>query len=346
MGKKRKRAPLVLAVGKKEKEKKTLKKKEMRKVTSDFHRLSSQLESLRSSLEMKKSHGTQSEISQVEKHISDIENQIADLGGRSSYQQASHQATSSFSTSKWIIGDLQRRGFKAKGGKGKEKEEEKGKEEGVKEEEEAEEYEEEKREGKEGAQPSQKGKLRKRRVLEIGAVNEQLLSCSWLDVRAIDLLSSSPRIEAIDFFSLSSADVTYDVIVCSMVLNCLPAPALRFRGTVMASFASFYLSHQTHDPRGRFVGIAQHLLREKYPLFPPLHPSLPQIFSLRHFDREVIITALPPFLMRPLPIAKGVTKSRICIRSYTRPKPYLGRSSKRIDAESDERQQQVFELAL
>ena len=40
------------------------------------------------------------------------------------------------------------------------------------------------------------------RVLEIGAVNTQLLSVPWLDVRAIDIKSQHPRIEQVDFFDV------------------------------------------------------------------------------------------------------------------------------------------------
>jgi len=36
-------------------------------------------------------------------------------------------------------------------------------------------------------------------LLEIGAVNTQLLSIPWLEVRAIDIQARHPRIEQIDF---------------------------------------------------------------------------------------------------------------------------------------------------
>ncbi|KAE8879922.1 hypothetical protein PF005_g15437 [Phytophthora fragariae] len=59
------------------------------------------------------------------------------------------------------------------------------------------------------------------RVLEVGAINTQLLSCPWLDVRAIDLNSRHERIEQRDFFSLQPAG-EFQVLVSSMVLNCVP----------------------------------------------------------------------------------------------------------------------------
>lgn len=92
-------------------------------------------------------------------------------------------------------------------------------------------------------------------VLEVGAINTQLLEAPGLSVRAIDLRSSHAQIEQCDFFSLphgghieaaptsASASATaapasstsaatlpraYDAIVCSMVLNCVPGGRKRF----------------------------------------------------------------------------------------------------------------------
>lgn len=58
-------------------------------------------------------------------------------------------------------------------------------------------------------------------VLEVGAINTQLLSCPWLNVRAIDLNSRHVRIEQCDFFSLKPAG-EFEIVVSSMVLNCVP----------------------------------------------------------------------------------------------------------------------------
>ena len=75
------------------------------------------------------------------------------------------------------------------------------------------------------------------RVLEIGAVNTQLLDTPGLAVRAIDLHALDPRIEQRDFLSLTrggemdaASGVTqlYDAVVCSMVLNCVPDERKRF----------------------------------------------------------------------------------------------------------------------
>ncbi len=78
--------------------------------------------------------------------------------------------------------------------------------------------------------------------MEVGAINTELLDAvvettssgetkHRLEVRAIDLHSMEARIEEADFLKLPfcSEDVKerYDVIVCSMVINCVPTPADR-----------------------------------------------------------------------------------------------------------------------
>ena len=82
-------------------------------------------------------------------------------------------------------------------------------------------------------------------LLEVGAVNTQLLACPWLDVRAIDIRPAARGIEALDFFDLPvpeegaqavdggkeecapSTSSSFDVVVCAMVLNCVATPELR-----------------------------------------------------------------------------------------------------------------------
>ncbi|KAK1940511.1 25S rRNA adenine-N(1) methyltransferase [Phytophthora citrophthora] len=64
------------------------------------------------------------------------------------------------------------------------------------------------------------------RVLEVGAINTQLLSCPWLNVRAIDLNSRHERIEQRDFFSLKPTG-EFQVVVSSMVINCVPGAEKR-----------------------------------------------------------------------------------------------------------------------
>ena len=57
-------------------------------------------------------------------------------------------------------------------------------------------------------------------VLQIGAVNAQLLSGPWLSVRAIDLRPCLPSIEQADFLQLQPAG-DFDIVVCAMVHNCV-----------------------------------------------------------------------------------------------------------------------------
>ena len=75
------------------------------------------------------------------------------------------------------------------------------------------------------------------RVLEVGAINTQLLEEPELATRAIDLHAINSRIEQCDFFSLhyggeldaaTGTSIPYDAVVCSMVLNCVPEPRRRF----------------------------------------------------------------------------------------------------------------------
>ena len=99
------------------------------------------------------------------------------------------------------------------------------------------------------------------RLLEIGAINTQLLDAAArtrvarvtatndnnlddkqrhdttnqvervhrLQVQAIDLRSTNPRIEQRDFFELPLSEQPYDVLVNSMVINCVTTPEQRGR---------------------------------------------------------------------------------------------------------------------
>mmetsp|Transcript_34532 Transcript_34532/g.97399 ORF Transcript_34532/g.97399 Transcript_34532/m.97399 type:complete len:295 (-) Transcript_34532:76-960(-) len=168
MGKKKKVAkkPVTLLGGPKA----VVGKKHARKVTSEFHRLT---------VEIAKTENAQDRA--------ELEQKLEQLGGRRAYQEASILATQSFSTSRWVVGNLQKRGYKGR-----------------------------------LSQDSP-------RLLEVGAINTQLLSCKWLDVRAIDLESTHPRIEKKDFFSFAGDLAKFDIIICSMVVNCVPASEERGR---------------------------------------------------------------------------------------------------------------------
>jgi len=79
-------------------------------------------------------------------------------------------------------------------------------------------------------------------VLQIGAVNAQLLSVPWLSVRAIDLRPCLPSIEQADFLQLQPAGA-FDIVVCAMVLNCVPTA--KDRGDMLLK-ARGHLQHGGH----------------------------------------------------------------------------------------------------
>jgi 25S rRNA (adenine2142-N1)-methyltransferase len=60
------------------------------------------------------------------------------------------------------------------------------------------------------------------RILEVGAINTQLVNTPWLNTDALDLNSRHPKIQQIDFFEFPCVPGEYDVVVSSMVINCMP----------------------------------------------------------------------------------------------------------------------------
>ena len=78
-------------------------------------------------------------------------------------------------------------------------------------------------------QTSKASPRRNLRLLEVGAINTQLLDAASkpgvrLSVRALDLRSTDPRIEAADFSALPVPEPPeHDALMCSMVLNCAAA---------------------------------------------------------------------------------------------------------------------------
>ena len=75
------------------------------------------------------------------------------------------------------------------------------------------------------------------KTLEVGAINTDLMSAKFLDVRAIDVKSRHPKIEQLDFFDMPVEAESYDVIHSSMVVNCVPTAELR--GEMIARTATF-----------------------------------------------------------------------------------------------------------
>lgn len=139
-----------------------------------------------------------------------LNHMIDEMGGRVEYQRASQVSTSFFSTSKWVLGVLHRNGWAY------------------------------------GISPDQGTRPRRStRVLEIGAINTELLDAAKktqykLQVRSIDLHSLHEGIEEMDFLQMSvEKDVhrRYDAVVCSMILNCVPCP--KDRGEMLARLHHF-----------------------------------------------------------------------------------------------------------
>ena len=152
-------------------------------------------------------------------------NNLEAMGGREEYQRASQLNTSLFSTSKWVIGLMGSWGWL------------------------------------EGIKVDGDDSRRDVRTLEIGAINTQLLDAAKktrlrrssgesegdvaakavrvyrLNVRAIDIRSTDPRIEQSDFFALPTPKVAYDAIVCSMVINCVTSP--QDRGKMLVKVFNF-----------------------------------------------------------------------------------------------------------
>jgi hypothetical protein len=209
---------------------------------------------------------------------------ISEIGGREEYQRASQLNTSLFSTSKWVLGVLGRWGWL----------------DGLSTDGNA---------SLDGDRQQQKSSQKKKprrdvRLLEIGAINTQLLDAASrtrvervtsqdekrgsdekhtnqlervhrLQVKAIDLRSTNPRIQQMDFFKLPlpiDQHQPYDVLVNSMVINCVT----------------------TTEQRGKMLFLCYHQLRPGGVLFLTL-PKLCLIQSKymhRKYFEEILTKAV------------------------------------------------------
>jgi 25S rRNA (adenine2142-N1)-methyltransferase len=198
-------------------------------VTTQFHKLTRQRD--------------QASEEGDETRAQELTRAIDDLGGRAEYQRASQVSTSFFSTSKWVLGYLSRNGWihgrplsRCCTGV-----DQRGRDQPTSDTEDA-------LRGSEGElQRSPRNEQRKRverrptRILEVGAVNLELFNAAKVNasarssrrgivVRAIDLHAMHSEIEEVDFLEMSVSvreEDRYDVIVCSMVLNCVTSPTRR-----------------------------------------------------------------------------------------------------------------------
>ena len=128
---------------------------------------------------------------------------LEDRRGR--YQEASALSTALHSTSRWVLRVLRRRGVLGAAANARPPDA-----------------------AANARPPDAAANARPPALLEVGAVNTQLLDARGLAVRAIDVRSSMQRIERVDFFDLRPQG-SYDVVVCALVLNCLPDAAARGR---------------------------------------------------------------------------------------------------------------------
>lgn len=187
-------------------------RKRARKITTEFHRLTRQVEAA---------------TEQDEQAL--LRRKIAQL--RPEYQKASQTSVSFFSTSKWVIGYLSRNGWLY----GIRSQHDPPRPPSL-------------RQTKE--EKTAKTNRRNTHLLEIGAINTELLDASAavkddkspkyrLSVRAIDIHSMDPRIEEADFLKISTPQTNhqYDVIVCSMVINCVATA--KDRGLMLARIYRF-----------------------------------------------------------------------------------------------------------
>lgn len=176
-----------------------------RKATAEFHALLHQEEVLLKA-------GTDAASTEA---LEAVRANIQAMGGRRAYQDASRLNTREFRSSRLVTSSLSRLGLRPASGQGRLK------------------------------------------VLEIGAINPDLQRCRWMDTRAIDVLATAPGVEERDLFTLVppalaagrttrasggpvtsvpssvAADGPFDVVVCSMVLNCVTQPSARGRMLAM-----------------------------------------------------------------------------------------------------------------
>ena len=183
-------------------------RKKARKVTTLFHKLTKERDAA----------AAQQNFEEVRR----LDSEIDAMGGRPEYQRASVLSTSFHSTSKWVLGQLKQNGWLygirmvSPNHQGQDQQME------------------------QGRKRLRELPRRQTRILEVGAINTELLDAAdssrgdkyKLHVRAIDIHSMAKgRIEEYDFLDLPYIDrdiqKRYDVIVCSMVINCVTTPEKR-----------------------------------------------------------------------------------------------------------------------
>lgn len=195
-------------------------RKKARKVTTLFHKYT-------------RERDTAQELGKTVE-VERLDRLIEEMGGRTEYQRASQVSTSFHSTSKWVLGVLSRNGWLH----------------GI--------VTESKSELEAEPKPTSKKCPRRNTLcLEVGAINTELIDAAActvseketgvkvkkyrLHVNAVDIHSMHPGIEEADFLTIpipsQNPEKRYDVIVCSMVLNCVTSP--KKRGNMLARLYHF-----------------------------------------------------------------------------------------------------------
>jgi len=206
-------------------------RKKARKVTSLFHKLTQQMDRAK----------TKNDAEGIQR----ISEEIDDMGGREEYQRASQLSTKFHSTSRWVIKVMGSKGWT----NGLPIDED------------------DCEDSQDSPEVRKEPEVKERRavqILEVGAINTELVDAARrtkrirkkkehtskgsdedgvpssqqyqnipmfnISVRAIDLRSTFADIEEKDFLQMpvqNEKKGTYDVIVCSMVLNCVTTPEQR-----------------------------------------------------------------------------------------------------------------------
>lgn len=188
-------------------------RKKARIVTSEYHNIRNE----QLIVERSSEYGGE----EKQKKLNELSNRLQAIGGTEMYQQASVVSTNHFKTSRWVISTIEALGVKASKNKDKDRHTDADTDTDSKS------LTRKDNESKANKNKAKSKPKRKVKVLEVGAINTQLQECKWMTVRAIDVNSQNPRIEERDFFDLCPVKEQYEVVVCSMVVNCVTDPEKR-----------------------------------------------------------------------------------------------------------------------
>lgn len=264
-------------------------RKRARKVTTLFHKLTK----LRDEALQK----------QDRKRVQELELQIDDMGGFDEYQRASQLNTRFHSTSKWVLKVLIDRGVLHSTSDSPNQRPT------------TDEYKLDDQHVKHTSTIQlMQQRNRSLRFLEIGAINTELVEASKkypsIHVRAIDLHSSHPDIEEVDFLTMPIDALGYYVIVCSMVLNYVSSPT--DRGHMLR------LMYQQLRPRGYCFLTLPKLCLDQSPYITKELFDAMLVNEVGFVVEEMKETPKIYFWVLQRPVSPGKTGVNEVIRSLTR----------------------------